>query len=100
MWRFVGTATAAFGPRAAGSKASAREATDGGRSCDRASGDAMTGDPDTGTRAAAYVGAPGCDTGPASRVAFVAHELADLWREVRDHARPASDPDIEKDTDT
>ena len=60
----------------------------------------MTGDPETGTRAAAYVGAPGCDTGPVSRVTFVAHELADLWGEMRRHARRASDPDSEKDTDT
>jgi hypothetical protein len=42
-------------------------------------------------------GVPGCDTGPAGRVAFVARELADLWRELRGHARPAPDPDIDKD---
>ena len=37
---------------------------------------------------------PGCDTGPAGRVAFVARELADLWRELRGHARPTPDPKI------
>jgi hypothetical protein len=40
---------------------------------------------------------PGCDTGPVGRVAFVARELADLWRELRGHARRTPDPDPGKD---
>ena len=43
-------------------------------------------------------GIPGCDTGPVGRVAFVARELADLWRELRGRtpgdARPAPAPDL------
>ena len=42
-------------------------------------------------------GVPGCGPGPAGRVAFVARELADLWRELRGHARPTPDPDTDKD---
>jgi hypothetical protein len=32
---------------------------------------------------------PGCDTGPAGRVVFVARELASIARELRGHAWPA-----------
>ena len=61
----------------------------------------MNRDRDTaGTARAAHPdGVPSCDTGPAGRVAFVARELADLWRELRGHARPTPDPDPDKDID-
>jgi hypothetical protein len=52
------------------------------------SGAACSGRPD---------GVPGCGTGPAGRIAFVARELADLWRELRGHARSTPGPDIDKD---
>lgn len=47
--------------------------------------------------AASGDGVPGCDTGPAGRIAFVARELADLWRELRGHARTTPGPDTDED---
>lgn len=59
----------------------------------------MTRSRDTSGRAIAVRsdGVPGCDTGPAGRIAFVARELADLWRELRGHPRSAPGQDIDKD---
>jgi hypothetical protein len=37
-------------------------------------------------------GVPGCGTGLAGRIAFVARELADVRRELRGHARSAPGP--------
>jgi hypothetical protein len=42
-------------------------------------------------------GVPGCGAGPAGRIAFVARELASLWRELTGHARPAPGPDTDED---
>ncbi|MGN6689100.1 MAG: hypothetical protein ACTHK1_16395 [Actinomycetales bacterium] len=65
----------------------------------------MTRDRDTvgADRAPHPNGVPSCDTGPAGQVAFVARELADLWRELRGSttgkARPTPDPDTNKDAE-
>lgn len=40
---------------------------------------------------------PGCATGPGGRISFVGVELADLWRELRGHARSTSGPNPDKD---
>ncbi|HEX9032205.1 MAG TPA: hypothetical protein VF834_10200 [Streptosporangiaceae bacterium] len=40
---------------------------------------------------------PGCETGPVGRAAFVAKELASIWREFRGHARPAPDPGTDEE---
>jgi hypothetical protein len=42
-------------------------------------------------------GVPGCGTGPAGRIVFVARELASLWRELTGHARTTPGPDTDKD---
>jgi hypothetical protein len=42
-------------------------------------------------------GVPDCGTGPAGRIAFVARELASLWRELTGHARPTPGPDTDED---
>jgi hypothetical protein len=47
--------------------------------------------------AAAPDGIPGGGTGPAGRVAFVAHELASLWRELTGHTRTTPGPGTDED---
>lgn len=42
-------------------------------------------------------GVPGCGTGPAGRIAFVARELASLGRELTGHARTTPGPDTDGD---
>jgi hypothetical protein len=42
-------------------------------------------------------GVPGCGTGPAGRIVFVARELASLWRELTGHARTTPGPDTDED---
>jgi hypothetical protein len=49
------------------------------------------------TCAAAPDGVPDCGTGPAGRIAFVARELASLWRELTGYARPTPGPDTDED---
>jgi hypothetical protein len=43
--------------------------------------------------AATRGGVPGCGTGPVGRIAFVARELASIWRELAGHARTTPGPD-------
>jgi hypothetical protein len=64
----------------------------------RAAAGVMTRGQDAPGPACAAVpgGVPGCGTGPVGRIAFVARELASLWRERAGHARTTPGPDTDR----